>query len=71
MLPRETVMKLSSSPRLKVRYFRGAKGDNERRRSWARQSSGALLYRIPKPGDSGYNQNSIENRGWTRLKTLF
>ena len=24
------------------------------RRSWARQSSGALLCRIPKSGDSGY-----------------
>ena len=25
-----------------------------RRRSWARQSSGAIQYRIPKSGDSGY-----------------
>ena len=33
---------------------RGAKGDYETRRSWARQSSGALLIRIPKSGDSAY-----------------
>ena len=47
-------MKLPSPPRLKVRYFCGAKGDYNCRRSWARQSSGALLIRIPKSGDSGY-----------------
>jgi len=30
------------------------KGDYKRRRSWARQSSGALLCCIPTSGDSGY-----------------
>ena len=36
------------------RYFCGAKGDYEKRRSWARQSSGAILYRLTKAGDSDY-----------------
>ena len=36
------------------RYFRGAKGDYEKRRSWARQSSGAILYRLANAGDSDY-----------------
>ena len=41
-----------NEPRVKNANL-GAKGDNESRRSWARQSSGALLIRIPKSGDIG------------------
>ena len=34
----------------------GVTGDDESRCNWARQSSGALPIRIPKSGDSGYDQ---------------
>ena len=44
----ELITKDSSGARLL------AKGDYKWRRSWARQSSGALLCRIPKSRDSGY-----------------
>ena len=42
---------MSVARRLKERFFRGAKGDYERCRNGAHQSSGALLCRIPKPGE--------------------
>ena len=37
------------------------RGEIECSRSWARQSSGAFLYRTPKSGDSGYEFKSVED----------
>ena len=57
--PRQTLI----LPRRDSGEDRSAEGDDERRRSWARQSSGAVLYCIPKSGDVWRLQLQIPLKG--------